>query len=425
MKTTTFESAQSIGRHTRRSRTFAEQAVRQLLEQFQTDAFEMTLGGKAECFGPADPVLTASVEIRDPAVFKKLLTRGSLGAAESFMDGDWTTNDLTTVLRVFLRQLSVYEGLDRRASKFFQPLLRLLHWTRRNTRRGSRRNIHEHYDLGNDFFKLMLDDTMTYSCGIFAPGDTLKQASLRKYARIAHKLNIQPGDHILEIGTGWGGFARYAAEVCGARVTTTTISKNQYEYARALFESRGLSPQIELLNLDYRELKGEYDKIVSIEMIEAVGEKFYETYFETCARCLKPEGSALIQAILIEDQRYEKSLRSIDFIQKYIFPGSNIPSFNRLSEASTQGSDLRLFHFEDITEHYAETLRHWRKNFLGQLDAVRELGYPDRFIRMWDYYLCYCEAGFTERKITDAHLLFSKPKFRGPAILPELGERLE
>jgi cyclopropane-fatty-acyl-phospholipid synthase len=292
-------------------------------------------------------------------------------------------------------------------------LLKGLHWLNRNTEQGSRKNIAAHYDLGNDMFQLFLDPTMMYSSAIFARDDmALEQASLHKLERICQKLQLSPADHVVEIGTGWGGFAMYAASHYGCKVTTTTISQAQYDLAQQRVAAAGLGDKINILLTDYRELEGQYDKLVSIEMIEAVGYQFYDTYFAQCARLLKPEGMMLLQAITIADQRYDAARRSVDFIQRYIFPGSCIPSVTAMLQSITRATDMRLFDLEDIGPHYARTLAEWRHNFFRNEAAIRALGYPDEFIRMWEFYLCYCEGGFAERALGDVHMLLVKPENR-------------
>ncbi|MGD2113022.1 MAG: cyclopropane-fatty-acyl-phospholipid synthase family protein, partial [Gammaproteobacteria bacterium] len=286
-------------------------------------------------------------------------------------------------------------------------LQRLLH---RNTLRGSRRNIEAHYDLGNDLFELFLDETMMYSCGIFTrPGATLQEASEAKLDAICRKLQLGPDDHVLEIGTGWGGFALHAARHYGCRVTTTTISRQQYEHAAQRIRAAGLEDRITLLFDDYRLLEGSYDKLVSIEMIEAIGHRNFNTYFRKCSELLKPDGMMLLQSITIADQRYAQARNAIDFIQRYIFPGGCLPSNAALAGAVAGSTDMRIFDLQDIGPHYATTLRHWRKRFLSRIEQVRRLGYPERFIRMWEYYLCYCEGGFRQQSIGTVQLLLTRP----------------
>jgi cyclopropane-fatty-acyl-phospholipid synthase len=295
--------------------------------------------------------------------------------------------------------------------------MQLLHWLNSNTTEGSRKNIAAHYDLGNDFFALFLDETLMYSSAIFNQHtSTLKDASELKLKTICEKLDLQATDHVIEIGTGWGGFAIYAAMHYGCKVTTTTISQQQYALAKSRVTAAGLQDKITLLLDDYRHLSGQFDKLVSIEMIEAVGHRFYDTYFAKISALLKPDGLALIQAITIQDQRYESAKKSVDFIQRYIFPGSCIPSNTAMLNSITRNSDLRLFDLEDIGPHYATTLKRWRENFFDKIEAVRKLGYSEEFIKMWEFYLCYCEGGFAERALGDVHLLLAKPDNRRVAL---------
>jgi cyclopropane-fatty-acyl-phospholipid synthase len=290
---------------------------------------------------------------------------------------------------------------------------------RRNTRHGSRRNIAAHYDLGNELFRLFLDDRLMYSSAIFASDDeSLETASERKLRRICEKLDLRPEDHVVEIGTGWGGFAIYAAGRYGCRVTTTTISAEQHALASERIAAVGLADRVTVLLQDYRDLGGRYDKLVSIEMVEAIGHQYLETYLAKCAGLLKPDGLALIQAITIEDHRYRRALASVDFIKRHVFPGSFIPSVSAILAATPRVTDLRLINLEDIGPSYALTLRHWRKRFMREVDRVLRLGYDTRFVRLWQFYLCYCEGGFLERSIGNAQLLFARPENRRPQFLP-------
>ena len=297
------------------------------------------------------------------------------------------------------------------------------HFVRKNTRRGSRKNIVAHYDLGNDFYRLFLDDTLTYSCGIFeSENSSMQDASLAKYERICRKLELGAGDDVIEIGSGWGGFAIYAAQHFGCRVTTTTISDQQFKLAQQRIADSGVGDRIELVMKDYRDLKGQYSKLVSIEMIEAVGHQYLDIFLGTCGRCLKEDGMMLLQAITIADWVYDQHTRTVDFIKRYIFPGSCIPSVTAICRSASQKSDLRLSHLEDITPHYVRTLFEWRMRFFKNIDKVRRLGFPEAFIRMWEYYLCYCEGGFAERYIGDVQMLFTKPLCRRAPILSPLSE---
>ena len=309
--------------------------------------------------------------------------------------------------------LEVLDTLEGGLARIGRPLLKGLHWLNRNTRSGSRRNISAHYDLGNALFEQMLDPTMMYSAAMFASDtDSLEQAQLHKLERICRKLDLKPEDHLLEIGTGWGGMALYAASHYGCRVTTTTLSQQQYDYTRQRIEDQGLGERITLLLKDYRDLTGEYDKLVSIEMIEAVGHRYLAQYFQQCARLLKPDGLMLLQAITMRDQRYEQARNAVDFIQRYIFPGGALPSVTRMLDSLTQSTDLNLHHMEDFGLHYARTLHLWHQNLVQSRHSLEALGYDEPFFRLWEFYLCYCEGGFMERAIGTAQLLLAKPDAR-------------
>ena len=396
--------------------TVARRALHRALAQLQGGAITVIDGDDVNTFGQPASELRATVTVHDPRFYAQSLFTGSLGAAEAFMQGLWSCDDLTALCRIFARNTSVGDGLDRGVTRFFFATVRSLHWIRRNNKGGSRRNIAAHYDLGNDFFSLWLDDTMTYSSGIFErPDSTLREASVAKLDRICRRLALRPGDHVLEIGTGWGSFALHAASMYGCRVTTTTISREQHDLAVKRIAAAGLSDRVTVLLKDYRDLTGQYDKLVSIEMIEAVGHAFLDTYFKQCASLLKPDGAMMLQAITMNDQRYDRYLRTVDFIQHYIFPGSCCPSLSAMANSIARASDLKWSHLEDFGPHYAKTLRSWRDRFFAAIDAVRAMGYDERFIRMWDYYLSYCEAGFAERYIGVAQILLAKPGWRGGA----------
>ncbi|MDA1314770.1 MAG: cyclopropane-fatty-acyl-phospholipid synthase [Acidobacteria bacterium] len=366
--------------------------------------------------------LRATITVRDSRFWCEVLLGGSLGAAESYIQGLWSCDDLTALCRLFARNLALADELERGWARLTAPATKAFHWLRRNTRTGSARNIHAHYDLGNDFFRLFLDETMSYSCGIFEhPGASMRDASIAKMDRVCRKLDLGPEDHLLEIGTGWGSLAMHAAKEHGCRVTTTTISREQRQLAQQQVRAAGLEDRIEILLTDYRELTGKFDKLVSIEMIEAVGHKFLGTYFGKCGELLKEDGLMLVQGITMADHRYETYRRSVDFIQRYVFPGSCLPSVSAMCSAVACGSDLRPVHLEDITPHYAETLRRWRQSFFDRIEDVKQLGYPDSFARLWEFYLCYCEAGFEERTVGDVQLLLAKPRNRRAPVLPPLG----
>jgi len=365
---------------------------------------------------------SVSLRVRDPQFFADAAFGGTVGAGESYINGHWACDDLTALVRIMVVNRDLMTDIEGGlAGLVSAPFLKLFHWVNRNTRGGSARNIAAHYDLGNALFELMLDETMAYSCGIFeGPGATLRDASIAKFDAVCRKLDLKPGEHLLEIGTGWGGLALHAARHYGCHVTTTTISREQHDYALARIRSEGLADRITLLLEDYRELPrhldgeraGGFDKLVSIEMVEAVGHQYLDTYFGTCSRLLAPHGAMLLQAITLRDQLYAQALKNVDFIQRFIFPGSFIPSVAALTDSIARSTDLKLFHLEDIGPHYATTLAHWRRNFFANLEKVRALGYPDRFVRMWEYYLCYSEGGFAERQLGDVHMLLTKPDCR-------------
>jgi cyclopropane-fatty-acyl-phospholipid synthase len=369
--------------------------------------------------GTAGEALDIRLEVLDPAFYRAVAANGSVGAGESYMDGQWRCSDLVALVRLLVLNRDRLDAMETGFARLGGMAMRALHAFKRNTRRGSQRNIAAHYDLGNDLFELFLDESLMYSSAIFAsPTDSLEAAQWRKLERICRKLDLRPDDHLVEIGTGWGGMALHAAQNFGCRVTTTTISREQHALATQRVAQAGLSDRITVLLQDYRDLQGEYDKLVSIEMIEAIGHQYLDTYLAKCAGLLKPEGLALIQAITIEDHRYQQALDSVDFIKRHIFPGSFIPCVSAITGAAARASDLRLVSLEDIGPSYALTLNHWRRRFLARLDEVRALGYDERFIRMWEFYLCYCEGGFIERSIGDVHLLFARPGNRRAQYVP-------
>lgn len=371
--------------------------------------------GEMEVFGStsSDCPLEVSVQVNSPAVYRRVALRGSVGAGESYMAGEWDCDNLTDLVRILLLADRVVDAVDGGAVDAYGLFARVTNWAKRNNRAGSRANIAAHYDLGNDFYRLFLDDTMMYSCAFFEMGhESLEEASSAKNDRICRKLRLSPNDHVLEIGTGWGGFALHAATRYGCRVTTTTISRQQYEYARQRVREARLDDRITVISEDYRDLAGQYDKLTSIEMVEAVGPEFYETFFSQCGRLLKPCGAMLLQSITIADRRYEQARKSVDFIKRHIFPGGCLPSVTALCKAMTAASDLQMVHLEDIGLHYATTLAHWRQRFLAHLDDVKALGFPDDFIRMWLFYFGYCEGAFLERAIGDVQLVLAKPGYR-------------
>ena len=351
--------------------------------------------------------LEATIEIHNKELIDLIFKNGVLGAAEGYIRGYWSSEHLVEVIQILARNRHVLDKINQNViSQASQLVLKAWYKTRKNSLSGSRKNIAEHYDLSNDFFKLFLDSSMMYSSAVYKHKDmTLEEASDYKKELICQKLQLKPMDHLVEIGSGWGGFAIYAAQHYGCKVTTITISQAQYDEATKRIVDAGLSHRVNVQLKDYRLLEGKFDKLVSIEMIEAVGEQYLSTYFNKCRALLKPNGLGLIQAITIEDARYKKALNTVDYIKRYIFPGSFIPCISVLTQAASE-QQLRLKHLEDIGLSYAETIHQWRERFLNAKERVLALGFDENFIRMWDFYLCYCEGGFKEGVISDVHLLF-------------------
>jgi cyclopropane-fatty-acyl-phospholipid synthase len=359
----------------------------------------------------ATPVL--HIEVLDMAFYRAVAASGSVGAGESFIEGHWRCDDLVGLIQLLVRNRHLVDDMETGLARLGGWALRAWHAFNRNTHIGSRRNIAAHYDLGNPFFSLFLSPDLMYSSAMWeGDGDTLEAASTRKLEAICRKLQLKPGDRVIEIGTGWGGFALHAAKHYGCHVTTTTISQEQHALARKRIAEAGLQDRVVLLQQDYRDLAGTYDKLVSIEMIEAIGAPYLDTYFGQIGRLLKEDGLALVQAITIEDHRYEQAVGAVDYIKRFIFPGSFIPSVSAMLAAKTRATDLALIHQEDFGQSYARTLQTWRERFMAQLPQVRAQGFDERFIRMWLFYLAYCEGGFRERAIGVSHLLMARPGAR-------------
>jgi len=396
--------------HARREPFFAR-LVRGRLERINSGTLTVLDGDRELCFGRAvEGVAPASIRVQDARFWRAVATRGSVGAGESYARGWWTSDDLVAVIRLFIRNENALSGMERGLAKLSRPLLGLYHRLRRNTERGSRENISAHYDLSNDFFALFLDETMTYSCGVFERGaSTLGEASLAKIDRLCRALELGPDDHLLEIGTGWGALAIHAAREYGCRVTTTTISKEQHELAGRRVREAGLEDRITLLLEDYRKLEGSYDKLVSVEMIEAVGHEYFDEFFARCAALLRPGGRMALQAITIEDRLYDEARRSVDFIKRHVFPGCCIPSVSALTSARSRASNLCLIRLDEIGAHYVRTLAEWRANPAARADDARALGFGDDLLRPWDFYFAYCEGGFAERRLGDVQLVLERP----------------
>jgi len=394
---------------------FARRTLLKLLNNITQGHLTLEDHGEIHSFGePQEKAgLIAHISVTHAAFYRQVLFGGSIGAGEAYMFKSWWSPDLVQVIRLMAINMPVLQQLDSKWSALFNIVCRISHRLRPNTIAKARENISAHYDLGNDFFSLFLDKTMLYSAAIY-PGtkSTLEEASLHKMAHICERLQLTEKDHLLEIGTGWGGMAIFAAKTTGCKVTSVTISKEQYAYASEWVKREGLENKITVLLQDYRLVTGTFDKLVSIEMIEAVGHEFYSEYFSKCSSLLKPNGLMLIQAITIQDQRFEYAHKNTDFIQQYIFPGGCLPSNAVVAEHINKDTDMQIVGLEDITQDYARTLRDWRIAFFANIDAVKQQGFDDVFIRMWDFYLCYCEGGFMERAISTAQYIFAKPYAR-------------
>jgi cyclopropane-fatty-acyl-phospholipid synthase len=388
---------------------FARSASVALLNRLREGRLELFDKLGRRTFGPADAPLAATVRAHDDR-FLAALPRGSVALAESYADGAWDTDDLVTLVRIGALELP-------RIDRWRRPLAPMRNaFTRvpRNTRSAARRHIAEHYDLGNDMFRLFLDDSMTYSCAYFeSPDVSLAEAQEAKLDRVCRKLELSPDDHLLEIGTGWGSLALHAAGRYGCRVTTTTISREQRALAVERVRAAGLEDRVTVLLEDYRDLRGPFDKLVSIEMIEAVGWQYFETFFRRCGELLRPDGLMLLQAITVADRAYELEKATRSFIKQLIFPAGCLPSVEVIRRCVDRVTDFRMLDLEDITDHYPETLRRWRENFVRSANRAAELGYDLRFRRLWELYFAWCEGGFRERRIGDVQALLAKPSYRG------------
>ncbi len=398
-------------------RSFWTKQLVRALTNMPFGRLDLSIGSDTWRFGEqTEPY--AQVHIKDEQALKQFLLGGSLGAASAYIDGLWDSPDLTQVIRLFARNLSWLDGKAGKLNKVMRPILRFGHWLNRNSKQQARKNIADHYDLGNALYERFLDSSMMYSAAIFPHADSsLEEAQQYRLARICEKLDLRPGQSLIEIGTGWGSMAIFAAQHYGAKVTTTTLSQEQFNYTQARVKALGLEDKVQVLLSDYRDLTGQYDRLVSIEMIEAVGEEYLNGYFRKCSELLKEDGRALIQGITISDQRYPFYKKHVDFIQKYIFPGGHLPSITRMMNGLTQSSDLVLRHLEDFGEHYAQTLALWHQQFERNWDDIKHQGYDEHFRRLWRYYLCYCEGGFAERTISVVQLVLAKPQDKTPALL--------
>ena len=393
-----------------RQRIFLREMMLRVLRRAGEGRFILREEGvTVAAIGARGHALRAEVDVRDTRVYARVLLGGDIAAAEAYMDGWWTSPDLAAVTRFFARNLAMTDAWGRRFGWLFKPASLLRLGARRNSRQQARRNIRRHYDLEVDFYRGFLDRRMQYSSAIFSqPGEALAEAQLHKLNRICELLELRPDDHLLEVGCGWGGLAIHAAKHWGSKVTAVTNSCAQFDFARERILREGLNNRVEVVNRDYRQLEGSYDKLVSVEMIEAVGRSYLDTYFRKLNELLKPGGRLMLQAITIADQRYAEYSRNEDFIRKHVFPGGFLPSLNVICESMARKTDLVMRDLLDIGVDYADTLARWRESFLENLEALRESGYPAEFLRLWDYYFAYCEGGFRERRISAVQLLASK-----------------
>lgn len=387
------------------------QGIFNAINKLENARIEIVEQGNITRLGNPNSELLGQMNVLDMSLYSDIVKGGSIAAAEAFINNKWTSPHLTSLIRVFARGQAVVDELERQANWPRRLQLKLLAWKNRNTESGSKRNILAHYDLGNELYTRFLDHSMMYSSAIYSQAEmSLAEAQEAKLAVICEKLDLKATDHMVEIGSGWGGLAIYAATHYGCKVTTTTISDEQYNYAIEKVKELGLESKITLLKKDYRLLQGKYDKLVSIEMIEAVGHDFMAEFFLKCSSLLKPDGKMLLQAITISDQRYDEYRKSIDFINKFVFPGGCLPSIAVISQHVAKSTDMMIDNVQDIGLHYARTLHDWRKNFDQQWTQIKAHGYDESFKRLWQYYLCYCEGAFIERVISTHHIVARKPR---------------
>ena len=401
-----FAPSQAIPRSVRRS--MWKSIIIELFQQLKGGQLLLIDKDESLHLGTPGP-LHAQIILRDKDIYRRLALGGTMAFAETYMEGMWESPDLFSLFRLFAQQRELISAMDGARTRWMMPLLKFGEWLRANTLKGSQKNISAHYDLGNDLFKLFLDPTLTYSSAYWEqPHLSLEDASLAKLDRMCRMVELKASDHLVEIGSGWGSFAHHAASKYGCRVTTITLSAEQKKLADERIKTSGLEGRVKVLLQDYRTLEGQYDKLVSIEMIEAVGHKYLGQYFKRCGELVKPGGLLALQAITLPDHAYAAHLKGVDFIQKYIFPGSKIPCVSVLCEQARKNSQMVLTDLKDLTLDYSKTMQMWRKNFVGKLDEVKKLGYDDRFIRMWDYYLNYCAAGFADRYLNTVQMQFRK-----------------
>jgi len=398
---------------TKRFEALSKKIVLNLFKKIQQGTIHVNDAEASYVFGDTGSTngQRATITINHPQAYKKILLEGSLGAGKSYIDGDWHSDDLKQLIELFIANDSLFNNMEGPAARFFSWVRTAGYKLNKNTIQRAKDNILAHYDLGNDFYQLILDPSMMYSCALYEPSDiSLDQAATKKIHHICNKLQLKSTDHVLEIGSGWGGFAIYAAQEYGCKITTTTISDKQYAFVKNKIKQAGLENQIELLNQDYRKLSGQYDKLVSIEMIEAVGHNYFDTFFQQCNRLIKPEGLFFLQAIVINDQAYDTAKNEVDFIKKYIFPGGCLPSTFSIAKSIATQTTMQLISFDDIGKHYVTTLNDWHTRLLANKEAILAQGFSDSFMRMWEFYFCYSAAGFASQYISNVHALWRKRK---------------
>ncbi|MCH1929009.1 cyclopropane-fatty-acyl-phospholipid synthase family protein [Shewanella sp. A25] len=395
--------------------SLARKILLKALDNLPHGCLTLVEGDKSYRFGEQHSDLHATIVVKHPSFYRQVMFSGSIGAGEGYIQGHWASPDLTKVVQLFARNLPLLDRIEAKFNWLTGSINRVKHFLNRNSQQGSKRNILAHYDLGNALYEQFLDREMLYSSALYPDADaSLEAAQLNKLKVICERLELQPGQRLLEIGTGWGALAIYAAKHYGVHVTTTTISDAQYSYAKARVEREGLSEQVTLLTEDYRNLTGQFDRLVSIEMIEAVGHEYLPGFFKKLESLLKPNGRMLIQAITISDQRYDSYRKGVDFIQRYIFPGGCLPSVQQMANHLAKRTDMQLWSIDDMGLDYAKTLRDWHSNFDRAASKVQALGYGEDFIRMWKFYLSYCEGGFLERTTSAVHLVAVRPGYRIP-----------
>lgn len=393
--------------------SIARKVLLKALESLPHGCLTLVEGDKSYRFGESHTDLHATLVVKHPSFYRQIMLSGSIGAGEGYIQGHWTSPDLTKVVQLFARNLALLDKIEAKFSWLTGTVNRVKHVLNRNSQEGSKRNILAHYDLGNAMYEQFLDREMLYSSALYPHEEaSLQEAQLFKLMTICERLDLQPGQTLLEIGTGWGALAIYAAKHYGVHVTTTTISDAQYAYTKARVEREGLSDKVTLLTEDYRNLTGEYDRVVSIEMIEAVGHEYLPGFFKKLELLLKPNGRMLLQAITIADQRYDSYRKSVDFIQRYIFPGGCLPSVSQMVDHIAKQTDMVVWSLNDMGLDYAKTLKHWHENFDHAIGEIQALGYGEDFIRMWKFYLSYCEGGFLERTTSTVHLVAVRPDYR-------------